>query len=64
MDEINNVYEAKLVEARKALQECQTSKSLESCLNCPSLIGCPIRTAYVRTVYESMSKGETGGFDF
>ena len=64
MAEINNPYEAKLEEAKTALQECQVSKSLESCLNCPSLIGCPIRTAYVRTVYESMSKGETGGFDF
>ena len=64
MGETNNPYEAKLEEAKKALQECQTSKALESCFNCPSLIGCPIRTAYVRTVYESMSKGETGGFDF
>lgn len=64
MDETNNPYEAKLEEAKNALQECQASKGLESCLNCPSLIGCPIRTAYVRTVYESMSKGETGGFDF
>lgn len=64
MAEINDPYEAKLEEAKTALQECQTSKSLESCLNCPSLIGCPIRTTYVRTVYESMSKGETGGFDF
>jgi hypothetical protein len=64
MDETNNPYAAKLDEAKKALQECQISKALESCLNCPSLIGCPIRTAYVRTVYESMSKGEVGGFDF
>lgn len=64
MAETNTVYEAKLEEAKKTLQECQTSKALESCLHCPALIGCPIRTAYVRTVYESMSKGETGGFDF
>ncbi len=63
MDETSS-YEAKLEEAKKALQECQISKGLESCLSCPSLIGCLIRTAYVRTVYESMSKGETGGFDF
>lgn len=64
MAETNNGYEAKLEEAKKNLQECQISKALESCLSCPSLIGCPIRTAYVRTVYESMSKGEIGGFDF
>ncbi|MDP1785575.1 MAG: hypothetical protein Q8K81_09150 [Sulfuricurvum sp.] len=64
MAETNNPYEVKLDEAKRSLQECQTSKALDSCLNCPSLIGCPIRTLYVRTVYESMSKGETGGFDF
>jgi len=64
MDETNSVYEGKLDDAKQALIECQTSKGLESCLNCSELIGCPIRTQYVRSVYESMSKGEIGGFDF
>lgn len=64
MEETNDLYEAKLEEAKRSLTECQTSKELESCMQCPSLIGCPTRTHYVRTVYESMSKGEIGGFDF
>ncbi|MDP3587061.1 MAG: hypothetical protein Q8R58_03335 [Sulfuricurvum sp.] len=64
MDETNSVYEGKLDDAKQSLIECQTSKAVESCLSCPQLIGCPIRTQYVRAVYESMSKGEIGGFDF
>jgi len=64
MDESNTQYEFKLNEAKETLQECQISKNVESCLKCSELIGCPIRTLYVRSVYESMSKGETGGFDF
>jgi len=64
MHETNDLYEVKLDEAKQSLIVCQISKEVESCLKCPQLIGCPIRTLYVRAVYESMSKGETGGFDF
>ncbi|MFH0709013.1 MAG: hypothetical protein V2A75_02295 [Pseudomonadota bacterium] len=64
MDETNSVYEGRLDDAKQLLVECQISKTLESCLNCSELIGCTIRTQYVRAVYESMSKGEIGGFDF
>lgn len=46
------------------LQNCQQEKNLESCYVCDQCNGCEIRIRYVRTVYESMSKGETGGFDF
>lgn len=64
MQTSNDVYEAKLQEAKHSLEECQSTKGLESCLKCPELIGCPTRTHYVRSVYDSMSKGQTGGFDF
>jgi len=64
MDDTNTEYEVRLDDAKQSLSECQLSKAIESCLNCPELIGCPIRTHYVRAVFESMSKGETGGFDF
>jgi hypothetical protein len=64
MEESNEVYEAKLDEAKKVLEQCQESKSVESCLKCTEIIGCEVRTQYVRSVYESMSKGSTGGFDF
>ncbi|MDD2829496.1 MAG: hypothetical protein PHW18_07990 [Sulfuricurvum sp.] len=64
MGETNDIYEAKLDEAKKVLEQCQESKGFESCLKCPEIIGCEVRTQYVRSVYESMSKGSTGGFDF
>lgn len=60
----NDVFEAKLTQALETMQECQKSKNVESCYTCPECVGCEIRTKYVRSVYESMSKGETGGFDF
>jgi hypothetical protein len=64
MEPSNSPYEIKLDEAKKVLVQCQESKELDSCLKCPQIIGCEIRNAYVRSVYESMSKGEAGGFDF
>ena len=60
----NSEYEARLDEAIKILQECQEEKSVTSCYVCEKCIGCEIRTKYIRSVYERMSKGETGGFDF
>lgn len=57
-------FEAKLDEAMNALLACQKEHALESCYGCEKTIGCELRGRYVRTVYESMSKGETGGFDF
>jgi hypothetical protein len=60
----NSEYEARLDEAIKVLRECQEEKNVTSCYVCEKCIGCEIRTKYIRSVYESMSKGETGGFDF
>lgn len=64
MQDSNEIYEAKLREQMQNVQECQQERSLNSCYTCTESIGCEIRTRYVRSVYESMSKGETGGFDF
>jgi len=57
-------YENKLDNTKEVLVNCQHTKEVASCLQCTELIGCPIRAQYVRSVYESMSKGATGGFDF
>jgi hypothetical protein len=46
------------------LQECQSSKSVKSCSDCEHFIGCELRDDYVKSVYNSMSKGDTGGFEF
>jgi hypothetical protein len=60
----NSEYEALLAEAIKILQEFQQEYDVSSCYLCEKCIGCEIRAKYIRAVYESMSKGETGGFDF
>ncbi len=48
----------------KKINLCQEEKNLKSCSNCESYFGCEIRDDYVKSVYNSMSKGDTGGFEF
>jgi len=64
MHDSNDLFEQRLDEAKERLQECQHERGLQSCYDCSECVGCEIRAKYVRSVYESMSKGETGGFDF
>ena len=64
MESTADIFEQKLVNALETLKSCQLNHGIESCYGCNECIGCEIRTLYVRAVYESMSKGETGGFDF
>ena len=46
------------------LQKCQHDYELSSCTNCEKTFDCDIRKEYVKAVYESMSKGSGGGFEF
>jgi hypothetical protein len=57
-------FELHLEEMMLKLQECQRSKSLESCSVCEHFFSCRLRSDYIQSVYNSMSKGETGGFEF
>jgi len=49
---------------KRELEACQVKENLKSCLSCPKIHDCPIRDAYVHAVYNSMSKGAGGGFEF
>ena len=60
----NNKYVQKLIEIKGELEKCQISKSLSSCYNCDLLLNCELRKDYTKKVYDSMSQGETGGFEF
>jgi len=51
-------------EAKEKLIACQKEMELQSCLKCKKIIGCEIRNEYVKKVYESMNKGQGGGFEF
>jgi len=46
------------------LKRCQSEQGYKSCLPCPKLNNCQLRGSYVNAVYESMNKGEGGGFEF
>lgn len=63
-DKVLDKWEEALQEALALLQDCQKSHGLTSCYECDQLLECKIRNSYVKAVYESMNKGETGGFEF
>jgi hypothetical protein len=60
----NSIFEERLDELIVRLRACQEEKNARSCSQCEFYIGCETRQAYVQAVYDSMSKGETGGFEF
>ncbi|MGB2552427.1 MULTISPECIES: hypothetical protein [unclassified Campylobacter] len=57
-------FELELDNQIDILKSCQSQKNLTSCFACENLFECEIRKNYVDAVYNSMSKGSTGGFDF
>lgn len=60
----NDKFELVLKEKSEILLNCQKEKNFKSCSECDKILDCEIRKKYVNAVYESMSKGDTGGFDF
>lgn len=59
-----NQWELLLEEKTEELKACQQAKGLKSCLSCEKVNDCELRDSYVKAVYESMSKGAGGGFEF
>jgi hypothetical protein len=57
-------FEMHLDEMIIKLKNCQNDKSLTSCSSCEFYLTCELRSDYVKSVYNSMSKGDTGGFEF
>jgi len=57
-------FELYLDEMIEKLQKCQRDKSHKTCSVCEFYLGCELRDEYVKAVYNSMSKGDTGGFEF
>jgi len=53
-----------LIDKRNELEECQRNHHTKSCMSCEKLLDCEIRDGYIKAVYDSMSKGEGGGFEF
>ncbi len=63
-DEESSKYQQDLDAKKIALLKCQEEKNLKSCMDCEKLFECQIRKNYVNSAYASMSKGQTGGFEF
>ncbi len=57
-------FELRLEEMLQKLQSCQREKGHETCSACTLFLECELRREYVDAVYNSMSKGDTGGFEF
>jgi len=57
-------FEVHLDEMIVKLQECQVQKNMKSCSDCEHYLSCELRGEYIKSVYNSMSKGDTGGFEF
>ena len=60
----SSVFEQRLDEAMQKMLKCQNEHNVKSCSSCEHFLECEVRRAYIKTVYDSMSKGETGGFEF
>ncbi|QOY53590.1 hypothetical protein HUE87_06590 [Candidatus Sulfurimonas marisnigri] len=57
-------FEFHLDEMIVKVENCHKEKNLNSCSKCEHYLNCELRTDYVKSVYNSMSKGDTGGFEF
>lgn len=64
MSEEKDKYDQELDIAIKALEDCHENLKMQSCMDCEKLFDCEIRKSYVIAVYNSMSKGQIGGFEF
>ena len=57
-------FELHLNKMIEQLKECQKKMDYASCSECEKFLDCKLRDDYVDAVYNSMSKGDTGGFEF
>lgn len=63
-EEVLDEWQISLAQKKAALEACQKEQQLKSCMQCDKLLKCEIRDAYIKAVYDSMSKGQGGGFEF
>ena len=62
--EVLDEWKIALIHKKDELENCQVKKSVNSCMKCEMLLDCEIRDSYIKAVYDSMSKGKGGGFEF
>ncbi|MCR4941270.1 MAG: hypothetical protein K5978_00570 [Campylobacter sp.] len=63
-EEKKDAYDIKFDQMCEKLQDCQSEKNLNSCFKCNEIFECQTRKDFVDSAYDSMSKGNVGGFEF
>jgi hypothetical protein len=63
-DTVLDEWQITLKQKKVELENCQKEHNVSSCLKCDKLLNCELRDTYVKAVYDSMSKGKGGGFEF
>ena len=61
---VSDVFEQNLQEKKRLLQVCQDERKVTTCSECEKMFECETRKTYAKADYESMAKGEGGGFEF
>ncbi|WP_295421317.1 hypothetical protein [Sulfurovum sp.] len=63
-EEVLDEWQITLKQKKTQLETCQKEHHVDSCMKCEKLLDCALRDAYIKAVYDSMSKGKGGGFEF
>jgi len=63
-EQVLDEWQIILTQKKEALETCQKDQQVTSCMKCNKLLDCALRDAYIKAVYDSMSKGKGGGFEF
>ena len=63
-EEVLDQWQIALKQKKAELEMCQKEHHVKSCMKCEKLLNCTLRDTYIKAVYDSMSKGEGGGFEF
>jgi len=63
-EQVLDEWQIALSQKKAELKTCQETHQVSSCLKCEKLLDCEMRDAYIKAVYDSMSKGKGGGFEF
>jgi len=63
-EQVLDEWQIALTQKKTELEACQKEHQVSSCMKCEKLLDCTVRDAYIKAVYDSMSKGKGGGFEF
>jgi len=63
-EQVLDEWKIALVQKKSALEAHMKEQGIKSEMNCKDFPNCPVQEAYVKAVYDSMSKGAGGGFEF